>query len=118
MSRKRFQSVPLILLWIFGLAGAVVSVGVGLFIPPTRYDSARSARTNPMEAGIEEEQNHIVADALNRGQIQYHPNMASLVRPRSAAWLYAVDLVRMFLAAALPVILIGWLIRKTRARRA
>jgi len=117
MNRKRFRPVPLLLLWILGLSGALVSVGLGLFVPPTRYDAARSARTNPMEASIEEEQNHLVADALNSGQIRYHPNMASLVQPRSAAWLYMVDLVRMLLASALPIILIGGLIRKTRARR-
>jgi len=102
-------------LWIFGLAGALASVGVGLLMSPTRYDAARSTRTDPVEAGIEETQNRILANALNRGRIPYHPSMAPLVRPRSAAWLFLVDLVRIFLASALPVILVGGLIRKTRA---
>ena len=118
MQRQRFESIPFILLWVLGLSAAVVSVGVGLRIPLTRYDAARSTRTDPVQAGIEEAQNNIVAKALNRGQLQYHPNMAALVRPRSAEKLFAIDLVRMFLASALPVILVGGLIHKTCARRA
>jgi len=116
MNRSPFH-VPLFLLWIFDLLGTVVSVAVGVRIQPIRYDAARSSHTDPMEATVEEAQNHIVADALNRGRIRYPPNGAPLVSSRSAAWLFVVDLVRMFLASALPILLIGGLIRKTCAAR-
>ncbi len=105
-------------LWCGGLLLAVACVAVGLVWNPDRYQAVQSDRPDPVEAGIENEQNVIVVHALNTGRIRYHPSMEKLARPRPRLWIFGVDLARTLLLSTLPVVIMGLVIRKIlRARR-
>ncbi|HEY5599838.1 MAG TPA: hypothetical protein VIK48_04030 [Candidatus Manganitrophaceae bacterium] len=100
-------------LWAVGLLLALLLSFIGAAWNPPRYNSVRSGAADPAEAEIEEGQNKRVADALNEGTIQYHPSMEKLVKPRPLLYLFFIDLVKVLLFPAAPVLILVSLIRKT-----
>lgn len=99
--------------WSVGLLLSLLMSVVGLSWNPARYEARLSNSVDQTEAQVENNQNKMVADALNVGKIQYHPTMEKLVQPISTSQTFFVDIFKVLLFPTVPVIIVGMLIRKT-----
>ena len=100
-------------LWAVGVVLSLILALAGYAWNPPRYEAIVSSSIDPTEAQVENSQNKIVTDALNEGRIEYHPSMAKLVRLRAGYEIFFIDLVRVLLFPAAPIIIIGSLTRKS-----
>jgi hypothetical protein len=99
--------------WAVGVLFALLLSLVGFAWEPAFYEPLSSSSVDPMEARIENSQNKTVSDALNEKKIQYDPSMAKLVRLRPWYLLFLVDFARLILFPVSPILIIGFLLRKT-----
>jgi hypothetical protein len=100
-------------LWAVGVVLSLILTLAGYAWNPPRYEALVSNSVDPTEAQVENSQNKIVADALNEGRIEYHSSMAKLVRLRPSHEIFFVDLIRVLLFPAAPIVIIGMLTRKS-----
>lgn len=100
-------------LWAVGVVLSLILALAGYVWNPPRYEALVSNSVDPTEAQVENSQNKIVADALNEGRIEYHSNMAKLVRLRAAHEIFLIDLIRVLLFPTAPIVILGMLTRKS-----
>lgn len=100
-------------LWAVGIVLSLILTLASYAWNPPRYEALVSNSVDPTEAQVENGQNKIVADALNQGKIEYHPNMAKLVRLRASHEIFFIDLVKVLLFPTAPIVIVGMLTRKS-----
>jgi len=100
-------------LWAIGILFSLILSLAGYSWNPPRYEARLSSSVDTTEARVENSQNKLVTDALNRGQIDFDPSMDKLVKLRFAPVRHSLDLVRLLLFPTGPILIIVILIRKT-----
>lgn len=103
----------LAVLWAIGILVSLLISLVGTSWNPDRYDAIQSGAVDETEAMVENSQNHLVATALNNGEIDYHPSMDKLVQFKPAYVRAFVDFIRLVLYPCGPIVIIGLLIKKS-----
>ncbi|MGB3940943.1 MAG: hypothetical protein WBK96_05570 [Candidatus Manganitrophaceae bacterium] len=100
-------------LWAIGIVLSLLFTLIAFVWNPPLYEPLASRSLDTTEAQIENNQNKMVADALNDGRIQYHSSMEKLVRLRTGFSVFFIDFVKVLLFPTLPIVMVGLLIRKT-----
>ena len=100
-------------LWAVGILVSLLLALTGSFWNPPRYEARQSTSLDPTEARVENSQNQLVADALNKGEIEYHYSMEKLVKTQPIHIEYMITMIRLLLFPCGPIVIIGLLLRKT-----
>lgn len=100
-------------LWAVGVVLSLILTLAGYAWNPPIYEAVVSSSVDATEAQVENGQNRIVADALNQGKVEYHPNMVKLVRLRPTHELFFIDLIKVLLFPTGPIVIVGMLTRKS-----
>lgn len=103
----------LAVLWAIGILVSLIISLVGTSWNPHQYDAIQSTSLDETEARVENSQNQLVANALNKREIEYHVSMEKLVKLKPIYVLLFVDLVRLILFPCGPIIIIGLIIKKS-----
>jgi hypothetical protein len=111
--KKITDEKDLAALWAIGILFSLILSLAGSYWNPARYESRLSTSVDATEARVENSQNKLVTDALNDGKIEYDPSMDTLVKLRPAPIRFTFDLARLLLFPTVPIIIIGFLIRKS-----
>lgn len=108
--RKVIDQKDLAALWAIGILVSLLLSLAGSFWNPPRYEARQSTSVDETEARVENSQNQLVANALNKGEIEYDYTMEKLVKPRPAYVDFFVTVARLILFPCGPIVIIGRLI--------
>ncbi len=112
-SQAIIDQKDLAVLWAIGILVSLIVSLVGTSWNPYQYDAIQSTSLDETEARVENSQNNLVANALNKGEIEYHFSMDKLVKLKPIYVLFFVDFVRLVLFPCGPIIIIFLLIKKS-----
>jgi len=103
----------LAVLWAVGVLVSLLISLAGTVWDPPNYDAIQSTAVDETEARVENSQNQLVAEALNKGEIEYHFSMDKLVKLKPAYIRFSVDVIRLMLFPCGPIVIVGLLIKKS-----
>ena len=108
--QKVVDQKDLAALWAIGILVSLLLSLAGSFWNPPAYEARQSTSVDETEARVENSQNQLVADALNKGDIEYDYTMEKLVKSRPAFLDFLVTVARLLLFPCGPIIIIGRLL--------
>ncbi len=103
----------LAVLWAIGILVSLLLSFAGANWQPARYEARQSESVDATEARVENSQNQMVVDALNRGDIEYNDSMDALVTLKPVFVIIFYDFARLSLFPTGPLLIIGLLILKS-----
>ncbi len=113
-SEEFIDRKDLAVLWAVGILVSLL-LSLGAFVwQPDLYEALQSTSLDETEARVENSQNQLVVDALNKQQIEYHISMKTAVKLKPVYIRLPSDLLRLLLFPTAPIVIIGLLIRKSK----